>query len=222
MCAKLQVPRAPRLTAEISEEASEALALRERVFRGGAPDRDDQDDRCRHLVVRDRGRAVACLRLRRFAAGEDLNSAYAARFYDLDGLPDGLRFEIGRFCTDPAAADPAVLRLALGVLRSETAGAALLFGCSSLPGGAADHRAALAALAPHARPMRRKAAETLDLSQAGADPARLPPLLRMYLALGAEVSDHAVLDRDLDTLHVLTLLDPARVPPALASALRPA
>ena len=32
MCAKLQVPQAPRLTAEISEEASEALALRARIF----------------------------------------------------------------------------------------------------------------------------------------------------------------------------------------------
>ena len=35
----------------------------------------------------------------------------------------------------------------------------------------------------------------------------LPPLLKFYLRLGGKVSDHAVIDRDLDTLHVFTYLD---------------
>ena len=35
----------------------------------------------------------------------------------------------------------------------------------------------------------------------------LPPLLKFYLRLGGRVSDHAVIDRDLDTLHVFTYLD---------------
>ena len=35
----------------------------------------------------------------------------------------------------------------------------------------------------------------------------LPPLLRFYLRLGGRVSDHAVIDRDLDTLHVFTYVN---------------
>ena len=35
----------------------------------------------------------------------------------------------------------------------------------------------------------------------------LPPLLKFYLRLGGKVSDHAVIDKDLDTLHVFTYLD---------------
>ena len=48
----------------------------------------------------------------------------------------------------------------------------------------------------------------------------LPPLLRTYLAMGGWVSDHAVIDRDLDTLHVFTAVEVARIPPARARALR--
>ena len=48
----------------------------------------------------------------------------------------------------------------------------------------------------------------------------LPPLLRTYLAMGGWVSDHAVQDHDLDTLHVFTAVEIARIPPARARALR--
>jgi len=48
----------------------------------------------------------------------------------------------------------------------------------------------------------------------------VPPLLRGYLSLGAQVSDHAVIDRQMATLHVLTLLDVARIAPARARLLR--
>ena len=61
--------------------------------------------------------------------------------------------------------------------------------------------------------------QTLNLPDLAPDALRLPPLLRFYLALGARVSDHAVVDRDLDTLHVLTLLRPADIPPARLRAL---
>jgi hypothetical protein len=38
--------------------------------------------------------------------------------------------------------------------------------------------------------------------------------------LGGWVSDHAVIDPDLDTLHVFTAVEVARIPPARARALR--
>ena len=40
----------------------------------------------------------------------------------------------------------------------------------------------------------------------------MPPLLRGYLSLGGWVSDHAVIDPDLKTLHVFTGLEVKRVP----------
>jgi L-ornithine Nalpha-acyltransferase len=48
----------------------------------------------------------------------------------------------------------------------------------------------------------------------------MPPLLRTYLAMGGWVSDHAVVDRDLNTLHVFTGLEIRAIPPARARLLR--
>jgi L-ornithine Nalpha-acyltransferase len=50
--------------------------------------------------------------------------------------------------------------------------------------------------------------------------AQTPALLRTYLVMGGWVSDHAVIDRALDTLHVFTALPIANIPPARARALR--
>ena len=50
--------------------------------------------------------------------------------------------------------------------------------------------------------------------------AKMPPLLRTYLMMGGLVSDHAVIDRDLGTLHVFTGLEIAAVLPARARLLR--
>jgi putative hemolysin len=50
----------------------------------------------------------------------------------------------------------------------------------------------------------------------------MPPLLRSYLAMGGWVSDHAVVDTDLGTLHVFTGLEIRRVPQARALTLRAA
>jgi putative hemolysin len=48
----------------------------------------------------------------------------------------------------------------------------------------------------------------------------LPPLLRTYLAMGGWVSDHAVVDRQLNTLHVFTCVEVDKVPAARAASLR--
>ena len=57
-----------------------------------------------------------------------------------------------------------------------------------------------------------------------ADPRRarqqIPPLLRSYLAMGGWVSDHAVIDRQMNTLHVFTGLEIAAIPPNRARLLR--
>ena len=49
---------------------------------------------------------------------------------------------------------------------------------------------------------------------------RMPPLLRTYLMMGGWVSDHAVVDRQMNTLHVFTGLEIGAIPPARKRLLR--
>ncbi len=208
-----------------------AQALRHLAFRGGAGlDADGFDPLCRHLVVEGPGGALlACARLQAFDAASDLGASYTAQFYDLGrtALYPGPKLELGRFCLHPAAHDPDILRLAWGALTAlvDAEGVTLLFGCTSFHGAdPAAHGPALAALRRHVAPEAcrpgPRAACRVDLPEAGGDATRLPPLMRSYLAMGGWVSDHAVIDADLDTLHVCTLMPVANVPPARARALR--
>jgi putative hemolysin len=48
----------------------------------------------------------------------------------------------------------------------------------------------------------------------------MPPLLRSYLVMGAQVSDHAVIDRQMNTLHVFTAIEVCAIPPARKARLR--
>ncbi|NYS25153.1 GNAT family N-acetyltransferase [Rhodobacteraceae bacterium 2376] len=224
-------------TARSASTLRAALALRARVFRAGRPDADAFDPQARHLVVREEGSGtvVATCRVLILPDGPAANRGYSAQFYDLRGLADvgAPILELGRFCLAPAVRHvPDIPRLLLGEVAAlvDAMGARLLMGCSSFPGAEPDrHAPALAWLAAHhlARPAIAPgpaASETTPLQQPVAavapSPRGIPPLLRSYLALGGRVSDHAVIDRDLDTLHVLTLVDTATIPPARKARLR--
>jgi putative hemolysin len=43
---------------------------------------------------------------------------------------------------------------------------------------------------------------------------KMPSLLRAYLLMGGWVSDHAVIDKKLNTLHVFTGLEVSKIPNA--------
>ncbi|MFN7225343.1 MAG: GNAT family N-acetyltransferase [Paracoccaceae bacterium] len=206
-------------------------------------DCDVFDAAAQHMLVWDRVTKdlVACCRI--FPCdGTTLSQSYAAQFYDLarlSGFP-GPMLELGRFCLHPDRHDPDILRLIwAGLTRKVDAdGIALLFGCSSFTGAdPARHAAALALLARHAAPaMWRPAAlapHWVSLADARADGdspphallraeglSQMPALLRSYLSMGGWVSDHAVIDSQLDTLHVLTGVEIAAIPAARARALR--
>ena len=233
----MQALETGRLRARLAEGAQDiarAQRLRQRCFRGEGPglDADGHDAACRHVLVETRaGDLLSCYRLQLIAAPAGLEQSYSAQFYDLAPLAvlPAPMIEMGRFCVAPGAADPDILRLAWAAMTRivDDSGAGLLFGCSSFRGARpADHAGALAALAGHVAPPRhrpgRRAPETVDLPAAAgrANPGALPPLLRTYLAMGGWVSDHAVIDRDLDTLHVFTGVEIAAIPPARARALR--
>ena len=239
-----------RYTARLAATADDmaaALALRWRAFhaaRGRAPkpggDADTHDAFCRHVLIEDHrtGTAIACFRLSVLQNGAEIDKSYSARFYDLAGL-SGYRqpmAELSRFCLHPDCHDPDILRIAwAGLARIVDAqGIGMLFGCSSFAGTeVAPHQEALAKLAlQHLAPRRWlpgvKALPVIrfarDFGGTAPDLQRalkaMPPLLRTYLAMGGWVSDHAVIDHDLDTLHVFTGLEICAIPPARARALR--
>lgn len=203
------------------------------MCRPGGRDVDGFDATSDHVLVEDSmGRLVACYRLS-VMAPTDIEQSYSAQFYDLSRLAifPGMVMELGRFCLHPTVQDPDVLRLAWAMIAKlvDAHQIAFLFGCTSFPGAdpglhsqalahlAAHHLAPLA-YAPKARP------GGVALPQVAIDPrhalAQMPALLRSYLGMGGWVSDHAVIDAELDTLHVFTGLEVARIPPARARALR--
>lgn len=222
-------------------EVSRALALRARLFRGdpGAADGDRFDPLCRHLLVEDRhnGALVCTCRLLDLGDGSRVGESYSAQFYELAALAGfgGRMVEIGRFCIAPEARDGEVLRLAWGALTRVVDAEAIemLFGCTSFDG--VDEAAYLDAfallgarhIAPREWRPRVKAPEVFHFA---GRPRRspdvktalkaMPPLLRSYLAMGGWVSDHAVRDRDLGTLHVFTGLELGRVPARRKQLLR--
>lgn len=219
--------------AETEDDLSLALALRSRRFRGGGEDRDRFDAICTHVLVEDAAGLACTFRLLPLAGGGEIGRSYAAQHYDLKALErfDAPMLELGRFCTR-GEADADLLRVAWGALTRivDETGAGMLFGCSSFAGTEAGaHADALALLAErHQAPARwrplRRAREVLRLPRRKPDlraaMRAMPPLLRTYTAMGGWVSDHAVIDRDLGTLHVFTGLEIGRIPPARARALR--
>ncbi|WP_299483233.1 GNAT family N-acyltransferase [Cypionkella sp.] len=227
-------------------DLARAQSLRHRSFlarRGivGAEGRDADafDALCQHVLVEDiaSGKLVCCYRLMSFSAGQSLAESYAAQVYGLAALESfaGAKLELGRFCLDPDWHDPDILRLAWGAMAQivDAQRVSLLFGCSSFEG--TDwrlHAKALALLRGHLAPAPwrplEKAKETVHFDSCLKDFAfdlrealqSLPPLLRTYLAMAGWVSDHAVIDRQLDTLHVFTAVEIAKIPAARARALR--
>lgn len=230
-------------TADTPADIAAAQALRALCFRGpgSPPDADAFDAICTHVLVedtRDGGALVACFRLLPLDSGCEISRSYSAQFYDLKALEryEGRMVEMGRFCVRPDRPDPDILRVAWGAMTAyvDRERVGMLFGCSSFQGTEAEgYLDAFAMLkdqhlAPRRWLPRVKAPDVFRFAQKlrrrKPDAKRailgMPPLLRTYLMMGGWVSDHAVVDRDLGTLHVFTGLEIAAIPPARARLLR--
>ena len=229
------------------EDVRAAQALRHLTFveaAGGTPradslDQDAFDDVCEHILVERRSdRAlVCCFRLLPLKGGEEIGRSYSAQYYELSALKGfaGPMVEMGRFCIHPEVKDADVLRVAWGAITQyvDAHGVEMLFGCSSFRGteavGYLDafDMLANAHLAPKRWLPRVKARDVFRFADRLCRPfdrraalLRMPPLLKTYLAMGGWVSDHAVVDHQMNTLHVFTGLEIAAIPPARAKALR--
>lgn len=222
--------------AETEADLEAAQALRYRAFVDATAsadlrDADAYDARSLHLLVEETQSAdlVAALRLLPLRHGEEISACYSAQFYELSGLHDfeGPMLEMGRFCVDPAINDPEVLRVAWAAITRfvDETGVEMLFGCSSFKGVKTDDYMDSFALLKerHLAPKRFlpkvKAPTVFRFAQRlrrKADSKRgmlsMPPLLRSYLMMGGWVSDHAVVDHDLNTLHVFTGLEVRAIP----------
>ncbi len=219
-----------------------AQRLRALAFRGPralGPDRDDFDAACTHVLIEETrsGDLVCCFRLLHLGSGAEIGRSYSAQFYELSALADfkGPMVEMGRFCIHPDWHDPDILRVAWGAMTAhvDREGVEMLFGCSSFHGTEArEYYDAFALLRDrHIAPKRwlprvkapavfRYAARLRRKPDLKRAQAKMPPLLRTYLLMGGWVSDHAVIDRDLGTLHVFTGLEISAVPPGRARLLR--
>jgi len=228
--------------AETEADLQAAQKLRHLAFFGGdgsALEADVFDRECRHILVHDRqsGAVICCFRFLHLSGGHEIDRSYSAQFYELSALRDFDRpmIELGRFCIHPDWTDPDILRVAWGALTSyvDEAGVEMLFGCSSFEGTDKGHYLDAFAMLrdrhmapPCWRPkvkspnvfrfasrLRRK--PNLKLAQ-----LRMPPLLRTYLMMGGWVSDHAVVDQKMNTMHVFTGLEIKEIPPARKRLLR--
>ena len=234
-----------RYVARVAENAQDTRAieeLRHLAFTGttdGTLDRDAFDSLCIHFLVEDHktGQLVCCFRILPLIGGAEIDRCYSAQFYDLSALRnfDGPMVEVGRFCIRPDTNDPDILRVAWGTLTSyvDENKIEMLFGCSSFSGtDTAEYVDAFAMLrdrhlapkcwlpkvkAPNVSRFAARLRRKPDLKRAAL---RMPPLLRTYLLMGGWVSDHAVVDQQMNTLHVFTGLEIQAIPPARKRLLR--
>ncbi len=208
-----------------------AQALRARSFGLNALlDRDPFDANSTLVLIEDTsdGALVCCYRLLALD-GRTLAQSYAAQYYELSALTtyEGRMLELGRFCIDPERCDPDILRVAWAAMTDvvDRCDVQLLFGCSSFAG--VETEAYLDAFgilrARHLAPKRwlprikapdvfRYAARLRRKPDAKKAMLRMPPLLRTYLMMGGWVSDHAVVDHRMNTLHVFTGLEIGAIP----------
>ncbi|ANP38618.1 ornithine-acyl-ACP acyltransferase [Phaeobacter gallaeciensis] len=216
-----------------------AQELRSQCFGTVKPDRDPYDSRCRHILIeeRDTRALIGCFRMLTLESGQDIPQSYAAQYYDLSRLSsyEGRMAEVGRFCIREGAADADILRIAWGAITAlvDAEDIRMLFGCSSFAGTeAAPYLDTFALLRQrHLAPgMWQPVIKAPQVVRFDSLPARvpdqkvalrhMPPLLRTYLLMGGWVSDHAVVDEGLNTLHVFTGVDVGAIPETRKRLLR--
>ena len=205
-----------------------AQKFRQRVFRESENglDEDKFDKISDHCLIFDKNnddKLVLVFRSRSFSSMKDILCSYSAQYYDLTKLTRlPLKpMEIGRLCVDKRTSDPFLLLTAFKYLASLISSdkSNFIFGCTSFSGANNPrHLASLSSLKKNQLARRKfliakKSNSILDIKDLiSSDQQKmannyLPPLLKFYLRLGGKVSDHAVIDTDLDTLHVFTYLD---------------
>ena len=224
------------MIAESEAEVRLAQKLRYDVFfrgrrtEGFAPEKgegeldiDRFDPQFRHIVVLDResGKAVGTYRFQSGVEAKRGLGFYSSTEYCLSGVEfDDSFFEVGRSCVAEEFRGGAVISLLwLGIHELHRLEHwRHLFGCVSFPeeqlAGAwnlYDAQAASAGLDDEIRGVPQPSYRVERPSTAETASAPLPPLLKGYLRLGAQIAGEPVLDKAFGTVDLLIHLDFDRV-----------
>ena len=194
-------------------------------------DVDDFDTICQHVLIEnlETQKLICCYRILSFENGKKIDSSYSSKFYDLKAIEkySAPMIEVGRFCIDPEENDSSVVLTAWAALAQivDQNKIELLFGCSSFAGIEKEKYLDCFALlrdryiAPYYWRPKIKAEQVFCYSkeliyQVDEKKALLnmPPLLKTYLSMGAWVSDHAVVDLNMKTLHLFTGVEISKIP----------
>ena len=226
----------PRLFAEFvsdQNEIREIQKLRYDVFceeynvklptstywNGHPVDADAVDDACLHLVVRD-GQTlepVGYTRILTREQAETVGGFYSSHEFDIDNILniDGRIMEIGRTCIHPeyrSGATIAVLWSRIARFMTEH-NYQYLFGCASI--SLADGGAAFASIMPDLRARHLCQADTRVTPRlpfrtqlrSGETKAQLPPLLKAYMKMGAQICGEACWDPEFNVADVFVVLN---------------
>ncbi|MFD0916945.1 GNAT family N-acetyltransferase [Pseudahrensia aquimaris] len=198
-------------------------------------DQDAFDDHCEHLLVIDREAEynhgiVGTYRLLDSSKMCASLGFYSQNEFDLTPLLSarpGQRFlELGRSCIAESHRSRRTMELAWHGVWSLVVERKIdvMFGCASFNGtDPQSHAECFSLLGETALidpqqdcPPRHAAAFALQQSTSSGSIdrrafAKLPPLLKGYLRLGAKVASHAVIDRQFGTTDVLIVLDVAKI-----------
>ena len=191
-------------------------------------DRDEFDDVCDHLIVQERatGEAVGTYRMQTGPRAARKLGYYSAKEFDFSPY-DGLRrelVEVGRASIHREHRNFEVLNLLWRGIAgyAEEHGARHLIGCSSVnsqdPQEAAELYNELGdfQVEPWLRTVPREGCRIPNFTSlgSGAPKARVPKLLRAYLAIGARICGPPAIDRQFKTIDFLTLLSLDQLSPA--------
>lgn len=223
----LESPLVARITQD-PKEIRQALELRYRVFAEGMGaslptasegiDKDDFDDLCLHLIVKDvmSDQVIGYSRLLTNELAQRAGGFYSATEFDLSNivLPGKTYMEIGRTCVDPDFRCGAAIGLLWsGIAQFMSAhNIDYLMGCASIPLN--EGYARTIAIVNHLRekhftPEHMRAEPKVHMPRIDVDidgKALVPSLLKAYLRIGVKVCGEPCLDKDFNVADALILL----------------
>jgi L-ornithine Nalpha-acyltransferase len=199
---------------------------------GDQLDVDPYDAVCDHLLVEDCAsgvpQIVGTYRLLRQSVAEARQGFYSAGEFDLACFSGrgSETLELGRSCVAPDYRDSGTIQLLwrgiAAYLRQHRI--STLFGCASFHGICPDEHADTLSylwhnhLAPpemRARALDDRYVDMARLPLGSYDPRqamrRLPPLIKAYLRVGAQVGDGAVIDHQFNTVDVFIVMPVAAI-----------
>lgn len=216
--------------AKTDKDLEELQRLRFRIFTEdmgakfpqaiGDRDVDDFDQWCMHFMVRDieTDKIIGTYRILTPESARAAGKYYSESEFDLNPVNSfkPLLVEVGRSCIDSNYRNgPAIMLLWTGLAKVMMAGGyRYMLGCASVSlrdGGvtaSAVWRKAQALILKHAETPQINPLQPYPLDLLNShEPARIPPLIKGYLHLGATICGEPAWDKDFDTADFPILLD---------------